>query len=229
MTDRSPDTTSPRATRRRLPVLATGLLLTAVGASAAASAALSEEPPTPLETQMRDEIDAMVDAGMSPDDPKVQMLEDALDGLEAGADRDAPPEPGVDVGALLEESRAAEAAEDARVQTRGDDPSAAAPAWDSGAVMCEVVPGLLDAGEIAGAQCASVPQPDGTSRYVAIGADGVARVVVFGHDGDVRRADDVPLGAPVAAGAALTPTPQGGLVVTPPGGAAVDVDLRGQR
>lgn len=226
MTDRSPDTTPRVAARRRIPVLATGLLLTAVAASAAAGAALSEEPPTPLEAEMRDEIDAMVDAGIPPDDPKVQMLEDALDELERGADAAAPPEPGVDVGALLEQSRAAEAAEDARVQTRGDDPSAAAPAWDSGPVLCEVVPGLLDAGEIAGAQCASVPQPDGTSRYVAIGADGVARVVVFGHDGDVRRADDVPLGGPVPAGAALAPTPDGDLVVTPPGRAAVAVDLR---
>jgi hypothetical protein len=66
-----------------------------------------------------------------------------------------------------------------------------------------VVPGLLGPEEIAGAQCVSVPQPDGTSRCVAIGPDGTLRSVAFGHDGDVRRLDDTALGAPLAIGTTL--------------------------
>ncbi len=246
-TDRPADRTAhqlrasrPTPARARPPrgaVLAAALVLTAVAASAAASAALSEEAPVPLEDEMRGEIDAMVDGGMSPDDPKVEMLEEQLAELEEGADASPPPEPGVDVEALLDEAQANEAAEDAGVAARsagpagaatasGDEPAAGEePAWDSGAVQCEVVPGLLGPDEIAGARCVGVPQPDGTSRYVAIGADGTARTVAFGHDGQVERLDDTTIGGPLAPDAAVAATPEGDLVVTPPGQAATTVDL----
>lgn len=225
-----------RTSRRgRGPLLGAALLFTAVVASAAASASLSEEAPVPAEEEMQAEIDAMVDAGMSPDDPKVEMLEQELDELEAGGDQAPPPEPGVDVEALLEQAEAAEAAEDAGIATRSAGPAGAAPgdgspggapAWESGEVMCEVVPGQLGPEEIDGARCISVPQPDGTSRYVALGADGTVRTVAFGHDGAVRRLPDVAVGAPVGGRAAAAPTPEGDLVVTPPGRQPVTVDLR---
>jgi hypothetical protein len=209
------------------------LVLSAVAASAAASAALSEEAPVPLEDELQAEIDGMVESGVAPDDPKVEMLEESLEQLEEGADADPPPEPGVDVEALLEEAEAAEAAE-GTITPRSGDPGAVAsdgsraadsPAWESGEIMCEVVPGMLGPDEIAGARCASVPQPDGTSRYVAIGADGTVRTVDFGHDGQVQRLPDTTVGVPVAPDAAVAPTPEGDMVVTPPGQAPRPVDL----
>jgi hypothetical protein len=223
--------------RRQGAALAATLVLAAVGASAAASAALSEPPPVPAANEMRAEIDAMIESGMSPDDPKIQMLEDEVAELEAGATATPRREPGVDVGATLEAAEAAEAAEDADVSTRSAGPSAAPgaagvpagggqPAWESGPVQCEAVPGLLGAAEIAGALCVSVPQPDGTSRYVAVAPDGTVRSVAFGHDGDVRRLDDTAGGVPAAPRLGATVTPEGDLVLTPPGGAAVTVDLR---
>lgn len=228
-------TTSPSRSRRprRGAVLTAALVLSAVAASAAASAALSEEAPVPLEDELQAEIDGMVDSGVAPDDPKVEMLEESLEQLEEAADADPPPEPGVDVEALLEEAEAAEAAEGTITPRSGDsgpvasDGSRAAgsPAWESGEIMCEVVPGMLGPDEIAGARCASVPQPDGTSRYVAIGADGTVRTVAFGHDGHVQRLPDTAVGAPVAPDAAVAPTPEGDVVVTPPGQAPRPVDL----
>lgn len=225
---------SPRPRPRRGAILTATLVLSAVAASAAASAALSEEAPVPLENDLQAEIDGMVESGIDPDDPKVEMLEESLEQLEEGADADLPPEPGVDVEALLEEAEAEEAAEGA-ITPRSGDPGAAAadgsrngenPAWESGEIMCEVVPGMLGPEEIAGARCASVPQPDGTSRYVAIGADGTVRTVAFGHDGQVERLADTAVGARVAPDAAVAPTPEGDLVVTPAGQAPRPVDLR---
>jgi hypothetical protein len=227
-----------RSGRRRGAALAAALVLAAVGASAAASGALSEPPPVPAANEMRTEIDAMIESGMSPDDPKIQMLEDEVAELEAGATATPRREPGVDVAATLEAAEAAEAAEDAGVSTRSAGPSATPgaaggpaagggqPAWESGPVQCEAVPGLLGAAEIAAALCVSVPQPDGTSRYVAVGPDGTVRSVAFGHDGDVRRLDDTAGGVPAALAPGATVTPEGDLVLTPPGGAAVTVDLR---
>jgi hypothetical protein len=227
-------TPSPRQ-RWRGPVMLAALALAAVGASAAASARLSQPEPVPVVEEMRDQIDAMIDSGMSPDDPKVRMLEDQLAELEAGAEAAPPREPGVDVEAALEQAEAAERAEDAGVSTQAapSDASAAgqaagesAPAWDSGPVMCEVVPGALGPDEIAGALCVSVPQPDGTSRYVAVGPDGTVRTVAFGHDGAVRRLADAAGGVAAARGVSVAATPAGDLVLTPQGRPAVTVDLR---
>ena len=88
------------------------------------------------------------------------------------------------------------------------------------------MPGLLSAADVAEAVCVSVPQPDGTSRYVAVGRDGTVRSVLFGPDGMVRRLADTSVGAPVPRGSTAEPTPQGDLVVAPAGGAPVTVDVR---
>src|SRR5690606_11164141 len=152
-----------------------------------------------------------------------------------GAEADPPPEPGVDVEGLLEEAEAAEAAEGAVIQPRSSDRGGVAAdgrgdradaAWEPGEIVCEPVPGMLGADEIAGARRATAPQPDGTSRYVAIGADGTVRTDAFRHDGDVERLADTTVGTPVAPDAAVAPTPEGVLVVTPPGQAPRPVDLR---
>jgi hypothetical protein len=225
-------------TRSRRPggaLLLAALVLAAAAVSSAATAALSEPPPVPAAQELRAEIEAMVASGVDPNDPKITMLEEQLAELEAGARTRPPRERGVDVAATLEAARAAERAEDARVATRSTDAGASAtaeatagepPAWESGAVLCEVVPGLLGPEEIAGAVCASVPQPDGTSRYVAVGRDGTVRAVAFGHDGSVRRVPDTPGRLRAARGVRAAATREGDLVLTPSGGAAVTVDLR---
>lgn len=228
-TDDTPTPTLPGprgSTRRR--VLLAALVLVAVAASSAASAALSEPPPVEMEQQLRDEIDAMVASGVPADNPKVEMLEDALDRLEQGAGEPARPEPGVDTGRVLADARSAEAAEDARARAAAGDPAATVPdhlPWESGTVLCEPVPHLLSADEITGATCLSVPQPDGTGRYVAVGPDGTVRTVQFGHDGDVRRLDDTALAAPPAPGTEMSPTARGELRVEPPGRAPETVPV----
>jgi hypothetical protein len=198
------------------------LVLTAVGASAAASAALGGSQavaPTELEESLEAEIDALRDAGLPAEDPKVQMLQESLDQLRNPAR--PRPAPSVDVGALLAEERADRvdpAAAAAEAVAEGD------PLWDSGTVECEPVPGLLSAAELTGATCVSVPQPDGTSRYLAIGADGVARTVLFGADGQVRRLPDTQV-AGLAPGTAVTPTPEGDLQLAPPGQQPTVIDV----
>ena len=107
-----------RRPRRRGALLAAALVLTAVGASAAASAALSEPAPTPAEKQLQEQIDGMVAGGMPADHPKVLLLREQLEQLRAGASAEAPPEPGVDVAAALEEAEAEAAAEDAGTAAR---------------------------------------------------------------------------------------------------------------
>jgi len=149
----------------------------------------------------------------------------------AGADADAPPEPGIDDAAALDAAEAATAAEDAgaaarAVATAGDAATTDEPAWESGTVECEPVPGLLGAADVAGSMCLGVPQPDGTNRYVAVGQDGTVRSVLFGPDGAVRRLDDATVGGAVPRGSTARPTPQGDLIVTPPGGEPVTVDVR---
>jgi hypothetical protein len=187
------------------------LVLTAVGASAAASAALGGSQavaPTELEESLEAEIDALRDAGLPAEDPKVQMLQESLDQLRNPAR--PRPAPSVDVGALLAEERA----------DRVDPAAAAAEAVAEG----DPVPGLLSAAELTGATCVSVPQPDGTSRYLAIGADGVARTVLFGADGQVRRLPDTQV-AGLAPGTAVTPTPEGDLQLAPPGQQPTVIDV----
>ncbi|HEX6417240.1 MAG TPA: hypothetical protein VFZ77_02045 [Acidimicrobiales bacterium] len=230
---RSPAHMRPRRRQgpRRPATLAAGLAAAVVVGAAVAGASQAEPPPTPLEDELAGEIRGMLDAGLPPDHPKVEMVEDLLASLERGGGQLPGAEPGVDVGALLAQAEA-EAAARARTERRaGADPGArvdgaAAAGWESGPVLCEPVPGLLAAEDVAGARCVSVPQPDGSARYVAVSPGGVVRSVRFGNDGEVHRLPDARLPAPVAPDAALAPTPTGDLQVEPPGGPAATLDLR---
>jgi hypothetical protein len=71
-----------------------------------------------------------------------------------------------------------------------------------------------------------VPQPDGSSRYVAVGGDGVVRTVAFGADGKVGRSPDRQVPGGVAPGApTVVPTPAGDVQVTVRVKAPVTVDV----
>jgi len=226
---------SVRAVGRRS--LAPAILLAAVGASAAASAGLAEPPPSAMEAQLEAEIDGMIEKGVPADSPKVEMLEEQLDQVEEGTGEPAAREPGVDTGTRLDEAGAvteaqaqAEAAGPAGAQARagGVDEELVeegeAARWETGTVECEPVPGMLSVDEVAGATCLSVPQPDGTSRYVVVGADGTVLSVRFGTDGAVRRLPDTALPVPPW-GATVAATAAGDLRVAAPGRAPTTVDL----
>jgi hypothetical protein len=218
------------APRARGTVLLAVLALSAVAASAAASSALSRSnapAPVTLQAQLQSEIDDMLAAGVPADSPKVRMLQESLDQLRSPDIGQPPRDPAGDVSGLLSRDPSAvqpqagvEEAPDGLVGAGGG-----APEWESGTVECEPIPGLLTAAEIAGALCVSVPQPDGTSRYLAIGADGVARTVLFGADGQVRRLPDTQVAAGLAPGTAVTPTPAGDLQLAPPGQQPTVVDV----
>ncbi|HYZ98352.1 MAG TPA: hypothetical protein VE575_06350 [Acidimicrobiales bacterium] len=227
----TPRTTRPRGYRGAL-VLAVGAAigLTAIGV---AGAARRQPEPPPLQRQIEDEIDAMVDAGVPADSPKVELLEEQVDELQRGNRATPRPEPGVDLGERVAEARAAERAEErapsgapgaARQNTTRGVPTG--PAWDRGVVECEPVPGVLTAEEVADATCVSVPQPDGSNRYVAVGGDGVVRTVAFGDDGAIGRRPDRPLPPGLARGkASFAPTDGGDLRVNVPGRASVTIEV----
>jgi hypothetical protein len=209
--------------------------LTAVGV---AGASRRQPAPTEAERQVQREIDAMIDSGVPADDAKVEMLEAQADELRRSTQADPPKEPGVDLGQRVAKAKAAEQAadraRDLAVRSRARSAGVAGqattagvstgPAWQSGTVECEPIPQILTAQEVAAATCLGVPQPDGSTRYVAVGRDGVVRTVAFGPDGNVRRGPDrlVPDGA--APGATVAPTAAGDIQVTV-GGRAVTVDV----
>jgi hypothetical protein len=213
--------------------------LTAVGV---AGASRRQPAPTEAEREVQREIDAMIDSGVPADDAKVEMLEAQADELRRSTQADPPKEPGVDLGQRVAKAKAAEQAadraRDLAVRSRARSAASAGvagqattagvptgPAWQSGTVECEPIPQILTAQEIAGATCLGVPQPDGSTRYVAVGRDGVVRTVAFGPDGNVRRGPDrlVPGGA--APGATVAPTAAGDIRVTVGGRAPVTVDV----
>jgi hypothetical protein len=199
--------------------------LTAVGVAGANG---GQPGPSDAERQIQDQIDAMVDSGIHEDDPKVELLEDQLEELRRGTRADPPPEPGVDLADRVADAQAADKATDngaGRAQaTTGGVPTG--PAWQSGTVECEPVPQLLTAEELAGAICVSVPQPDGSSRYVAVGRDGMVRTVAFAADGKVTRSPDRRVPGGVAAGTTtVAPTDAGDIHVTVRGRAPVTVDV----
>jgi hypothetical protein len=214
--------------------------LTAVGV---AGAARRQPAPSEAERQIQREIDAMVDSGVPEDDPKVELLEGQVEELRRGGRANTATEPGIDLGRRVANARAAEQAADrAReraVRTRAGSAASAGvagqattagaptgPAWQSGTVECEPVPQLLTADDVAGASCLSVPQPDGSTRYVAVGRDGVVRTVAFGPDGEVGRSPDRKVPDGVAAGVTTVgPTADGDIRVTVEGRATVTVDV----
>jgi hypothetical protein len=215
--------------RQRIAVLVAGVATVALTAVGVAGASGRQPAPVGVEQQLEGEIDAMVASGMAEDDPKVELLEAQLAELRRGTRVHAPKEPGVDLAERVAGAKVTEARTEARVVAQasaGDSASAAATAgWQQGVVECEPVPQLLGAQQLAGAVCLSVPQPDGTNRYVAIGRDGVIRSVEFGFDGDVSRRPDrrMPVAAP--AGTTFTPTGRGDVQVAVKGRAAVTVDI----
>jgi hypothetical protein len=212
--------------------------LTAVGV---AGASRRQPAPTEAERQVQREIDAMIDSGVPADDAKVEMLEAQADELRRSTQADPPTEPGVDLGERVAKAKAAERAADrARgraVRSRAGSAASTGvagqattagvptgPAWQSGTVECEPVPQILTAQEVAGATCLGVPQPDGSTRYVAVGRDGVVRTVAFGPDGEVHRGPDHLMPGGAAPGATVGPTAAGDIRVTV-GGRAVTVDI----
>jgi hypothetical protein len=217
--------------RRRVFALLAPLALAAVGLAGVgiAGAARHRPAPVPVEREVQSEIDAMIASGAPAHDPKVELLRDQLAELRRGSHTTPPKEPGVDLGQLVADALAAEA-DAARAHVAQDQASSPATAqttrWQSGTVVCEPVPQLLTVQEIAGATCLSVPQPDGSSRYVAVTPTGVVRTVEFGNDGEVQRRPDRKLPVPREPGSTtLTPTPSGDLRVATPGRPAVTVDL----
>ena len=195
--------------------VAASIGLTAVGV---AGADRRQPAPTEAERQVQREIDAMIDSGVPADDPKVEMLEHQVNDLRRSTRANPSKEPGVDLGQRVADAKAAEQAATAGVPT--------GPAWQSGTVECEPVPQILTAEEVAGATCLSVPQPDGSTRYVAVGRDGVVRTVAFGPDGRVGRGPDRSVPGGVAPGAtAIRPTAAGDIRVTVSGQVPVTVDL----
>jgi hypothetical protein len=236
-----------RPGRARRVALAAAIVATAGSTAIGVAGARREQPaPTPVERQLQEEIDTMVAAGVPEDDPKVELLRDQVEELRRGRRTNAPKEPGVDLRDVVADARAADranrqavdraAASAATGEAAGTDRSSAptagqarvpsAAGWPSGPVECEPVPGVLTAEEVAGATCASVAQPDGSSRYVAVGRDGTVRTAAFGADGSVRRHPDRPVPGGVAAGRpSVTPTAEGDIQVTSPGKAPVAVDI----
>jgi hypothetical protein len=178
---------------------------------------------------LRAEIDALLAGGLSADDPRVARLQADLAALEQGAQLPQPGEPGLDLTGVLGTepgSGARSASADAADATAAD----AVVAWDRGVVECEPLPpDKLTVDEIAGARCVSAPQPDGTSRYVAITPDGTVRVVRFDTDGTVIRTADRHVALPGAGldGVELTVDGSGHVLVTvsgaPTPGATVDL------
>src|SRR5690606_32728953 len=95
----------PRRRPRRGAILVAGVAAVVAGA-AVAGASQGEPPPTPLEDELAGEIQGMIDAGLPPDHPKVEMVEDLLASLERGGGRPPAADPGVGVEALLAEAQA---------------------------------------------------------------------------------------------------------------------------
>ncbi|MFP3900771.1 MAG: hypothetical protein ACLFXM_07930 [Acidimicrobiia bacterium] len=212
--DHPNDRTREQGTVRRT-VLGLAVVVAAALAGSAAAASLSDDPPPDVEAMLREEIEAMIAAGVPEDHPKVESLREDLRAMERSHDTDAPAEPGVDLGARVDTARERVAA--GASGTGG---------WDRGEVLCEPVPGLLTIDDVADAVCVSAPQPDGTNRYVAIGPDEVAHVVTFDDEGEVARLADRSVPGPIVPGeTSVTPTADGDLQITPPGRPPAVADL----
>jgi hypothetical protein len=169
-----------------------------VAGSAGASAGRSSEPAPPgAAVQLQQEIDAMRAAGLPADHPKVEMLQREVEALVAGTDAVPVPDPGAGRPAGPGARGQASTPEQA---VRLEDEIDAGDEAQSGTVECEPVPQALSAAEVAGASCLSVPQPDGTSRYLAVDPSGLVHVVRFGDDGHVERLPDQRLPAGAQAG-----------------------------
>jgi len=121
---------------------------------------------------LQGEIDAMTASGLPADHPKVAMLQEDLASFERGVGAAAPVDPGIDqVAGRIAAATRATGAEEAGL--------------DNGRVDCEPLPGLLTAADVAGAECSSLVQPDGSNLYVAEHPDGTRIAVRFSPDGSL--------------------------------------------
>lgn len=204
---------------------AVGAVLVAGTAAASSSAGQQGSSPPDAVTELQREVDAMRADGLPADHPKVRMLEREIGALEAGSTATTVPDPGMSGAARG--ARAASPVEAAELADElGADQSA-----EAGTVECEPVPQALTAAEVAAAaSCLSVPQPDGTSRYLAVEPEGTVHVVSFGDDGRVTRLEDRELPAEAAAAGddddvTLVPEPDGSVTVVSDGVEVATLDL----
>jgi hypothetical protein len=199
---------------RRIGRLVILLVGTGLVVAAGAATSSSDDEATPgVVGELQGEVDAMVEGGLPADHPKVAMLQDEIDALVAGTTAESIPDPGAGGGA----GGASGGAGGDRATTpdeaaRADAALRPAQPAEAGTVECEAIPQRLGADEIAGATCVSVPQADGSSRYVAVAPAGEVRVVRFGPTGDVQRLPDRRLpGGVSTAGTELVPDAAGDL------------------
>lgn len=155
--------------------LATGAVVLALGAGVAFALMTDRQPDdngSAGQDSLREEIQAMTDAGLPEDDPKVALLEEELAEFEALAETAAEPDPGFDPAALDELVTGS---------TRSMQPDSTEE-WDDGEVECEPVPGKLTVDDIAEATCFVEQQSDGSVRYVAVAPDGTEREARFAEE-----------------------------------------------
>ena len=196
----------------RIRTILGGAALAVVVAIAAGSASAvpgqSPDPPPGAAVELQQEIDAMRAAGLPADHPKVRMLQREVEALVAGTDAAPVPDPGQPAPNARGQAATPEQAVRLEEQIEADDTDDEA---ESGTVECEPVPQALTAAEVGSASsCLSVPQPDGTSRYLAVEPSGLVHVVRFGDGGSVERLPDRRLPPVAAAGrVTLVPDPDG--------------------
>ena len=175
-------------------MLAGAALAVIVAGAAGASSRTGDSPPPDAAVVLQQEVDAMRASGLPADHPKVEMLQREVDALVAGTDATPVPDPSARASGARGQASTPEQA------VRLEDEVDAGDEAQSGTVECEPVPQALSAAEVAGASCLSVPQPDGTSRYLAVEPSGLVHVVRFGDDGHVERLPDQRLPAGAEAG-----------------------------
>jgi hypothetical protein len=140
---------------------------------------------------LESEIETMLANGTPASHTKVQRLQQDLNVLRNGVQTPMPGEPGLDLSSTLGASRGS-GIRSVALDDHGGVANTEPVAWDRGEVVCEPVPPeALDVTELAGAICLSAPQPDGSSRYVAVAPDGTVRVVRFEINGNVEREPDI--------------------------------------
>ena len=174
-------------------VVAAVALAGVLGWTARDPASGGETEPPPV-AALRGEVDAMVASGVPEDHPKVEMLNEEADALAERWGEEGAPEPGVDLEA--EAARGALASSPDEAERQSAEVGTDLPARTA-TVDCEPIPHLLTPEEVAGARCMTVPQPDGSSLFVAVAPTGDVRTVGFRPGGEVARMADtrLPFGA----------------------------------
>ena len=174
-------------------VVAAVALAGALGWTAREPASGDRTEPPPV-AALRSEVEAMVASGVPEDHPKVRMLTEEADALAAQWGEEGAPEAGVDLEAAAADGGLASSPDEAERQSA--DVGTDLPDRTT-VVDCEPIPQRLTVEEIAGARCMTVPQPDGSSLFVALLPTGEVRSVAFRPGGEVTRMADtrLPFGA----------------------------------